>query len=814
MIAGIAVVAVVFVTAILGYVAFRASEQRDIANDRVAARTEVIQLYQEARTAALAEMTSAISYAILQEPGAFTRFQRAEGDVNDKLDELREATEANGENDTREVELFAASHANLIEGYARVFDAMEDGDLASVAAVAEAEGIEPLATTFLASLAGAADAANQDLLNAQQDARAAETESDQAVFSIIAIWSVAILAGSFILVRWVLRPIERIGSATRAIAAGDLSIRLPETGPQELASLGSDVNQMAAVLIDRSQQLEVALQAEQERACQDSLTGALNHAAIVDELRSCIAECRAGSTFAVAMADVDGLKAVNDTYGHQVGDAVLVGVANTLAQEGAIAGRYGGDEFLVVLPKMDRDAAETYREKVLRALAQTQLKDAEGFRVPVFASIGLAVYPNEAERIDELIRLADSAMYTAKRQATEANARSSERIVSGERAAKLVSDIVPLLTAPGGREDKLRLVAHHLSVGAGYDAVNFENVGAPAEDHPAWERAFVRAPEHMIDAWMSQIQDSADSEHPLVRTLERTRRPLFVDSIEEDQHLTPDERTLLLAGGLRSGLSVPMIWHDRLVGILSVASKSEAAFNSWDAHFLTAIASQVTAIVFMTTLVDELKAASENLAQAHGETVMMLAAAAEAHDDTTGRHLRRVRAITEALSRELGYTEEQSYELGLASVLHDIGKIRVPDSVLTSPGKLGDSEWAIMKQHTLWGAEFLSGRPGFDLAQVMARSHHERWDGAGYPDGLAGEEIPEAALIIAVADSFDAITSDRPYRAGRPASEAVEEILSCTGEQFSPRVVDGLVRLYKRSALPLVETAPVQRAAA
>jgi HD-GYP domain-containing protein (c-di-GMP phosphodiesterase class II) len=257
-----------------------------------------------------------------------------------------------------------------------------------------------------------------------------------------------------------------------------------------------------------------------------------------------------------------------------------------------------------------------------------------------------------------------------------------------------------------------------------------------------------------------------------------------------------------------------MIWHDRLVGILSVASKQEAAFTSWDAHFLTAIAGQVTAIVYMTTLVDELKAASESLAQAHGETVMMLAAAAEAHDDTTGRHLRRVRAITEALSLELGYSEEQAYELGLASVLHDIGKIRVPDTVLTSPGKLADDEWAVMKQHTLWGAEFLSGRPGFDLARVIARSHHERWDGMGYPDGLAGEEISEAALIIAVSDSFDAITSDRPYRAGRPAADAVEEIVSCSGQQFSPPVVAGLVRLFKRQALPLTENASAERAAA
>jgi putative two-component system response regulator len=257
-----------------------------------------------------------------------------------------------------------------------------------------------------------------------------------------------------------------------------------------------------------------------------------------------------------------------------------------------------------------------------------------------------------------------------------------------------------------------------------------------------------------------------------------------------------------------------MVWQDHLVGILSVGSKMDAAFTSWDAQFLTAVATEVTAIVFMTILVEELKDASEDLSQAHAETVMMLAAAAEAHDDTTGRHLRRVRAITEALAAELGYSDDQARQLGLASVLHDIGKIRVSEKVLTSPGKLADDEWVVMKQHTLWGAEFLSGRRGFDLAEVIARSHHERWDGTGYPHGLKAEEIPEAALITAVADSFDAITSDRPYRSGRPVAEAVDEIVSCSGEQFSPRVVDALVRLYQRHARPLVEAGSEERRAA
>ena len=190
-----------------------------------------------------------------------------------------------------------------------------------------------------------------------------------------------------------------------------------------------------------------------------------------------------------------------------------------------------------------------------------------------------------------------------------------------------------------------------------------------------------------------------------------------------------------------------------------------------------------------------------------------MAAAAEAHDDTTGRHLQRVRLVTEALARELGYSDEHVDQVGLAAVLHDIGKVRVPDSVLSSANSLSPDEWVMMKQHTMWGGEFLSGRHGFDLAADVARCHHERWDGGGYPRGLKGEEIPEPAAITSVADSFDAMTNDRPYRQGRPAAEAVKEIVACSGTQFSPRVVDALVSLFKHHGLPMGDADELETAA-
>jgi HD-GYP domain-containing protein (c-di-GMP phosphodiesterase class II) len=118
-----------------------------------------------------------------------------------------------------------------------------------------------------------------------------------------------------------------------------------------------------------------------------------------------------------------------------------------------------------------------------------------------------------------------------------------------------------------------------------------------------------------------------------------------------------------------------------------------------------------------------------------------------------------------------------------------------------------------MRKHTTWGFEFLKGRYGFELASTIARTHHESWDGNGYPAGLRAEEIPEATLITSVADAYDAMTNDRPYRKGRPAIEAIEELVRFSGRQFSPKVVDAAVRLYERGVAPFVDL-PKKEAAA
>jgi diguanylate cyclase (GGDEF)-like protein len=543
-------------------------------------------------------------------------------------------------------------------------------------------------------------------------------------------------------------------------------------------------------------QLESALEAEQDRSRRDPLTGVLNHGAIVEELSALLARGET-TTLSVVVADLDELKAINDTYGHQAGDAVLLALARTLQKDGAIVGRYGGDEFLVVLPNANRRAAECYCTTILDELTGQDLPEVEAnSTVPISASLGVATYPEEAVSMADLINLSDTAMY-AKKQRKEGK---SQRASGNARVAKLLSDILPLLTAHGTRDEKLRLVAHRLCVGVGYDAVNFEVAGEPSRTSTSWQRPFARAPEEMLEAWLREQERSKN--HPLGNILERTRRPVFIKNIATTKHLTESERQLLSDLKIRSGLVVPMIWQDRVVGMLSAASKEESAFTTWDAQFLTAVSSQVTAIVFMTGLVEELQLASLDLEDARVETVMMLAAAAEAHDTTTGAHLQGVRQLSELLALELGFDPPSAREIGLASVLHDLGKIRVPDAVLGSSGKLNEAEWALMKLHTTWGGEFLANRRGFELMASIALNHHERWDGSGYPQGVAGEAIPIEATIVSVSDSFDAITNDRPYRRGQSTAKAVAEIVSYSGTQFNPAVVEALMKLHKRKMLP------------
>ena len=186
------------------------------------------------------------------------------------------------------------------------------------------------------------------------------------------------------------------------------------------------------------------------------------------------------------------------------------------------------------------------------------------------------------------------------------------------------------------------------------------------------------------------------------------------------------------------------------------------------------------------------RARVDELRRSYVATVRALTNAVEARDAYTGKHAERVAAYGLELTTRIEPDLAAEAEVEFGFLLHDVGKVAIPDGILHKPEPLSEEERALMRRHPLIGAEILRGIPFLERASEIVRYHHERWDGTGYPDGLKGEEIPVAARIFAVADALDAITTDRPYRPAASLAEARRAITDGSGSQFDPRVVEAL----------------------
>jgi len=186
------------------------------------------------------------------------------------------------------------------------------------------------------------------------------------------------------------------------------------------------------------------------------------------------------------------------------------------------------------------------------------------------------------------------------------------------------------------------------------------------------------------------------------------------------------------------------------------------------------------------------------LREANLAALQMLAIASEARDSDTGEHVKRIQYYVEMLSREMGLKAPEVKRMGHASILHDVGKIHVPDRILLKPGPLTAEERKEMQDHTVIGEKILSASVYFKGAAEVARSHHENWDGSGYPDGKKAGEIPLAARVTHVADVFDALASPRVYKAAWPPEKVVKLIREEQGKQFDPEVVGAFERLLER----------------
>ncbi len=239
----------------------------------------------------------------------------------------------------------------------------------------------------------------------------------------------------------------------------------------------------------------------------------------------------------------------------------------------------------------------------------------------------------------------------------------------------------------------------------------------------------------------------------------------------------------------RNMICVPLESKGKVIGVLQAINKIQGDWEKREKRLLQTLAHQVAIAVENSLLYEKLKN------QFH-ETVFAMANAVDAKDRYTGGHTKRVAYFSEMIAKYMGLRKDEIEEVRLTAILHDIGKIGIDDKVLKKEAPLDKSEWEHMKQHPELGYKILAGIPSMKKISEGMRYHHERPDGHGYPKGLKGEEIPLIARIISVADTFDAMTSNRPYRRGMEYEVAFEEIVLQRGKQFDEKVVDAFIKAF------------------
>lgn len=226
---------------------------------------------------------------------------------------------------------------------------------------------------------------------------------------------------------------------------------------------------------------------------------------------------------------------------------------------------------------------------------------------------------------------------------------------------------------------------------------------------------------------------------------------------------------------------------------LHIYSKDELGRLTEDFNEMTAL---------ITSQQNRLSKYAQDLEQAYVSTVRVLSAAIDARDHYTLGHSLRVAQISVLLGKEMGLTPEECEEIEIACLFHDVGKIKIPDSILLKKDNLSASERQEMMRHTEYGAEILSKAPSLLKYIPAVRFHHEWYDGTGYPDGLSGDKIPLIAAIISVVDVFDAMTSDRPHKKALTAEKALRQIISLSGKQFNPRLIGSFIRIVEKHKIP------------
>ena len=503
----------------------------------------------------------------------------------------------------------------------------------------------------------------------------------------------------------------------------------------------------------------------QQQLNHDALTGAYNRRYYEEVARNNIGPA------GIALMDIDDFKICNDTYGHHAGDMALETVAKTIRsciRETDLLIRYGGDEFLLVLAGIPADFFRTKLEQIRDAAQKTVVPGYPHFRLSL--SIGGAMQ-TLADPMENVVRRADLLMYQAKsrKDAVAVDTQGSrlapqEEVLEEKPTILLVDDAMMnrmVLTGILGED------YHILEAGNGERCLEL-----------------LRANAGQIALVLLDINMPVMDGFEVLRTMNTNHTiedvPVIMISSDDSEEAIRKAYELGASDYVNRPFDAKIVYR-RVANTIKLYAKQRR-------------------LVQMVS--DQIRAREKNT----DVLVGVLSQIVEFRNGESGSHVRHIRVITETLLHRLmeltdryELPPEQQDNIALASALHDIGKIGIDEAILNKPGKLTAEEFAVIKTHSMLGAEMLhktenfAEQPLLQTAYEIARWHHERWDGRGYPDGLKGDDIPISAQLVSMADVYDALTSERCYKKAFPHETAVQMITNGECGAFNPLLTQCLL---------------------
>jgi diguanylate cyclase (GGDEF)-like protein len=579
-------------------------------------------------------------------------------------------------------------------------------------------------------------------------------------------------------------PVRWSGQLKGALSVAFFSMR--RVSGEDIETLGA-IADLAAVACSNAEEFERA----QAAARTDSLTGFLNHGAVQVRLRDEIWRARrSGAPLSCLLVDLDNFKPINDRHGHLVGDEILQHVSTAIAAEfrayDGIA-RYGGDEFVLVLPGTDAEDAREAAARLRRAVAEAGVSFSE-LGTPFTASVGLAQW-HEPLTAGELLDRADRALLLAKQRGKDAivvATADTERELSAREAhtssaTELMGDFWDMVSSCERPRDLLHTLPAllrrtlELEETALYElgpraAVRLSSGRAPGDPAP---RAFAESIVVPSDALAARLDSGAVSRPSLPALLDDLGAPPA--ALDRDPPHGACAAIVLACGEGRRNMLL--------------LRSAAVSFPRPALRLAELVGGQA-----MTVLLGQTGGGSPG-------AVTALAAAIDARDNYTRSHSEEVVGLACEVARHLGLSPDEVEHVRDGAMLHDVGKVAIPNEILYKVGPLSEGEWEIMREHPLIGERILRRTP--ELAEIapLVRHEHERWDGRGYPDGLAGAAIPIGSRIVFACDAYNAMITARPYREPMSHDDAVAELRRGAGSQFDPQVVEALLHVLAARAV-------------